>query len=302
MVGSTTSQAIDEWVDGVLALAHIPKSAPEGTHLAVVLAPPSPELAGSLLGAASVYGADPAHHKPAAFGSPVSYVTGRKLYDSILRKSKTERRISLHAEFDVSHLPDMVGRPAGLEQRSERVVPEEILAGVPESEWNQRSKEYFRHCIRPVVILTTRPTELTEYVESLNLALSVWESSEQAIRFAASNSLDSWFRSPLLIVTPEQTRMRDWLAEVTPAAVIILGWKSWKKPARWHWPDVTHYLILDVRSEDVEDFRSYYDGTEGLKAAPLARDVAGGPATVGFFEPNSSIPSDSEWDEEIDLD
>jgi hypothetical protein len=302
MVGHTSSAATERWIDGLLRLVNLPQSSPDGFHTAIILAPPSPELAGALLGAASVFESDPARHKPETFGEAVSYVTGRKLYDSILRKSKTERRIVLHAEFDVSKLPEMVARPSGIEARTEIAVPGRIFNGIPESEMIPRAKEFFRFCIRPVVILTTRPTELAEYFEAADLAVNVWEARDQCIRFATSNSLDDWFRSPILLATPEQTRNREWLSSVEPAAVIAIGWKSWKKPARWLWPSVTHFLVLDVRSEDIEYFRAYHDGTEGLQAAPLPTGASVGPQVVAFFEPVNSLPSDSDWDEEVDLD
>jgi len=280
-MSSGTSAAVESWIGGIVALASLPRSAPDGSHLAVVLAPPSPELAGALLGAASVTDVDPAEHKPEEFGENITYVNRQKLYDRVLLRSKKERRISLHAEFDVSNLPLMVARPSRLEERADSVIPGEVLGDLTESELILRAKEYFRYCVKPVVILTTRPAELAAYMELLNQTLNVWGASEQQIRFATSNSLDSWFRSPVLIVSPEQTRLRAWVSEVSPVAVIAIGWRTWKKPARWHWPNTTHYLLLDVRSDDVEHFRAYHDGTDGIQHTNLNHEDFVGPHSIG---------------------
>jgi hypothetical protein len=297
-----TTSAVDAWIEAVLALANIQLSAPEGSHIAIAIAPPSPELAVALLGAASVVERSPGRLKPESFGQSVSYVTGRKFYDSTLGKSKTDGRVVLHAEFNQSKVPEMVARPAALEARTEMPLPEPVFEGIAEHEIIQRAKEFFRRCIRPVIILTTRPTDLVEYTAALNIALDIWPEHEQALRFATSTSMDSWFRSPILVVTPEQTKSRPWLREVEPAAVIALGWKSWRKPARWNWPLVNHFLVLDVRGEDVDFFREFHDGTEGLSQIQWEESPDQKIEPRIFSERVGSPPSDSDWDEELDLD
>ena len=303
MIRYGTRSSIGKWVEGLIALANISSASSEGSHLVAVVAPPSPELASTLLGAACVVESNPVQHKPASYGQPVSYVVGRKIYDSVLQKSEKDHRIRLGgSQFNINRQPEMVSRPPSLEARSECEIPGHLFGEASDLEAIQKAKSYFRLCIRPVVILTTRPADLIEYFEAAQLTLEVWDAAEQSLRFATNPSIDHWFRSPILIVTPEQTRNRDWIREVEPAAVIAMGWKSWRKPARWNWPSVNHFLILDVRGEDIEFFREYYDGTEGFQQIRWDGSLGSGLQPLVFAERLVSHPTNSDWDEEIDLD
>jgi hypothetical protein len=299
-----TSSVLSTFIEGLITVATFSEDVGPEFHPVFVLAPPKPDICATLLSAASVVESDPLSHKPSSFGASVSYVSGRKLRDANLGKSLRPGRIQLHAEFEEGNMPEMVVRPLGLASRNEASLPESVEDGLDYESALKRAKVFFRNCIRPVVLFTTKPNEFVEYFAAANSFIDYWPKSEQTIRLSTSMNLDDWFRSPVLIVTPEQARGRDWLSEVEPSIVICVGWRSWRKPARWNWPTAKHVLVLDVRSsDDVELFRGFHDGTEGLSRISEF-DNGSGTLTqiIAFKEKTSSPLGDADWDEEIDLD
>lgn len=208
--------------------------------------------------------------------------------------------------FKEGTFPPVVKLPDGFPHRADSSIPEGVperlqLAGLG-SNIREACWTYFQLCAKPVVILCQNPSAIAVEIGDIAAAtLFDWKPEQLCASAEVGVTPDAWYRRPIICMSPRSVQWRPWLAELTPSAVVVIGYSAWETPARWFWPKVPHSLFLNTRSDDVLRFRMWHDGQVlpqiDSELANLA-GIPGLPAKI-FAEPSSlSVdPADFDWED-----
>lgn len=209
------------------------------------------------------------------------------------------------AKYKEGTFPPMYKLPEGFPIRSTGNIPKAVLDNFPSylPEKNQREAcwSYFELCANPVVIICQHPGQVAAEVEELVAETDWWLPEQVSSSIEPGTSPDDWYRRPIICISPRALQHREWLKELSPAAVIVIGYSAWETPARWFWPDLPHTLFLDSRSDDILRFRLWHDGQDfPLIHSEFAelKGIAGIPAKFFSEPPQTDVNLEVfDWDE-----
>jgi hypothetical protein len=192
--------------------------------------------------------------------------------------------------------------PEGFPERTPGEIPQLMLdhlnSQLKGTELREACWKYFRLCANPVVIICQHPVNVAAQIEELALEGDWWTQTQVNACLEPGTSPDDWFRRPIICMSPRALQNREWLSELIPSAVIVIGYSAWSTPARWIWPEIPHVLFLNSRSDDIFRFRLWHDGQNFSPIFSEFADlkgVAGIPAKF-FSEPVQSAQSDNDFD------
>ena len=204
--------------------------------------------------------------------------------------------------------PPLHKLPEEFPERSDGVIPEGVvdllLATSSKKPIHETAREacwdYFRLCENPVIIICQQPSKVAAELVDLAIENEWWTPEQIAATFDAGTGPEDWFRRPIICINPRSIQNRQWMGELKPSAVIVIGYSAWATPARWVWPDLPHTLFLDNRSDDVLRFRTWHDGQQFPTIHSEFAKLKGIPGLpVKFFTEPFLAPeqfSDSDWD------
>lgn len=121
---------------------------------------------------------------------------------------------------------------------------------------------YLRLCLRPVVILTNRPSQVVADLQDLRHAAEWWNPAQMAALIEPESGAHMWFRRPVIVMTPAAALAEVWLSQMAVALVVVAGYSAWNSAARHAWESAPQVLLINQRSSDVADFREWFDGAE----------------------------------------
>jgi hypothetical protein len=98
------------------------------------------------------------------------------------------------------------------------------------------------------------------------------------------SSLSSWFRHPVIAVGPQIPQDRDWLGDVTPSLVILVGAAAWHSNLRRIFWDAPHMLLLDRRSQTAVGIASEIELSQPI-FSEVDLDIPRGIEATWFSDP-----------------
>lgn len=306
-------EALPRWLNLLALLAKRVPEIESDEHVACVIAPPS-QVVIAALALSSVQRQDDLAREFDSSQGRVASVVELKLRDLDHAVKQDQEGAVTAKRLGGYQLPNgtppLMILPSGFPARSDEVVPEKIaeLLTLSSSVGAHRLAlwHYFELCAKPVVVVCQHPEALRSQLESLAGMETWWSNQSLAASLDAAISADDWFRRPVVFATPSAIMHRPWLKELTPAAVIVAGYAAWCTDARWMWPNLPHFLILNVRHDDVLKFRAWHDGQSFSPINSALNQLTGTPGmpTKIFTEHqvDRMVTTDEAWEEDFDFD
>lgn len=272
---------------------------------AVVAAPTSRHIAGALA-VTAVKPPNCVETPVPESGSRVATVLSNEFCDATFR-TIGERVAFDGTQFAPTRMPPSVVLPQEWEfERSRRPVPSaamtaaKIVDGDSPGGWT-----FLRACLEPVVVLVQRPSEVVADLEELAQAVDWWNPVQALGLVEPCEGLDWWYRRPIIVSTPTALAHSPWVSVLPIRMLVVIGFTAWMSPVRHLWSQAPQVLVLNQRSSDVADFRSWFDGTQFPEVAlPAMRNLRKAGVTVtAFGEPvtEASVTAldedgDDEWE------
>lgn len=310
---AVTAESLPKWLNLMNLLARRVPEVTASEHVACVIAPSSQYVVAALALCSLQRQANLAREFESSQGF-VATVIESKMHDLKHVVSTGENGTLKSKRLGGYKLPTatppMMPLPAGFPERTASTVPEGIIQALSPDAGTGATRRamwhYFELCANPVVVVCQRPELLRSQLEALAGIDAWWSNISRAASIDAAITPDDWFRRPVIFTTPSAILRRTWLKNLKPAAVLVVGYTAWSSPARWTWPDVPHFLILNVRQDDVLRFRSWHDGqTFPPLDSALNRltGIPGMPAKI-FIESADTLASltGDMWEQEDDFD
>lgn len=298
-----------KWVQLMALIAKRIGSISTEGHLACAVAPPTVNYFPGALAAFSISKQNPVEVVPGESLGRVASLKAGILIDAE-HSFNFNPDGSVGAEFlgmatyKEGTFPPMFRIPAGFPERTQAEIPnimlERLMSRHKGKELRDACWDFFNYCANPVVVICQHPSKVAEEIEELALETDWWNQTQFDACLEPGTSPDDWFRRPVICMSPRAIQNREWLSELNPAAVIVIGYSAWSTPARWIWPEIPHILFLDSRSDDIFRFRLWHDGQDFPAIYSEFSDlkgVAGIPAKF-FSEPiqSTSNVNDFDWD------
>ena len=243
-------------------------------------------------------------------GATVATVLSKKFADvsvTQFQDSRLNLRGTLLDPFG-RHLPPAAVLPEEWDlERGDRAVPSEAVEwlksafSVPRGERPMNGEWLYQQmCLHPVVILTQRPSRVTDEATELSSVPEWWNWSQRVALHDLAEGADWWFRRPIVVLSPQAASALPWANEVPVRLVVVVGFSTWMSSARHRWTTAPQVLMLNQRSTDVSDFRQWFDNTSFAEVGiPGVRNTKkGGLTLTAFGEPASAVTDieDDEWD------
>ncbi|MCG3771102.1 MAG: hypothetical protein JW384_02282 [Nitrosomonadaceae bacterium] len=207
-------------------------------------------------------------------------------------------------QFALPRIPPaaIIGLDWDLDRRAQ-LVPDEALSIVKPWYNEPQSWIYQRLCLHPVVVISNRPSLITQDLADLAKVSSWWNPLQHVAMVGPKDGIDQVFRRPVVVASPTALLASQWMREVKPALVVVVGFAVWTSSARHLWQGTSQLLVLNQRSGDVAQFREWFDGTtfpevnlptiKNLRRAGITATVFGEPIIEVDF---SISEEDQEWE------
>ena len=257
----------------------------EGVGVRAVVAAPTSRHIAAALAATAVSLPDGTNATLPPSGSRIATVLSRAFTDATVRE--IGQRIAFDGtQFAPTRIPPSVVLPEEWEfERGTKPVTEAAIAGgkavdttVP-GEWT-----YLSACKTPVLVVAQRPSEVVADLEDLAEAIDWWNPSQSLALVDAREGLEWWYRRPIIITTPVALAHAPWVSVLPTRLVVVVGFTAWMSPVRHLWSEAPHVLVLNQRTGDIADFRSWFDGTQFPEVAlPAMRNLRKAGVTVTAF-------------------
>lgn len=266
----------------------------------VVVAAPTTRHVAAALAASSIRAPFDGEAQLPESGSQVATVLSRKFTDAKAHYLKTQIILD-GIKFNPTRIPPYASLPEGWEyERPVKPVPEaalpagRVVDGEAPGEWT-----FLRYCLHPVVVICQRSSELIADLEDLAAVPHWWNPIQQLALIEPIAGLDTWFRRPLIVTSPAALTASPWVAALPVHMVVVVGFAAWTRPVRHLWSGRPHVLVLNQRSSDVADFRTWFDGTR-FPEIPLQRlrNVRKAGLTVSAFGEPVKTPGEANRSEE----
>jgi hypothetical protein len=179
-------------------------------------------------------------------------------------------------------------------ERGARSVPKATLDLIQGLKLHEAPEwTYQRMCLRPVVVITQRPSILISDFSDLTSVPEWWNVPQSIALVEPESGVEWWYRRPIVVISPASASEMPWLARLPVSMLIVVGFSTWMSPVRHLWQNAQQVLMLNQRSGDIADFRAWFDGADFAEVPlPFARNRRTSGLTItAFGEPISSACS-----------
>jgi len=200
-----------------------------------------------------------------SLGTRVATVLDRAFTEAEVGSGSVAGRIRLNGtQFEGGRVPPYAVLPERWDferTRHEQLSAVMMARAVHLGDGQTAEWSFLRMCLEPVVFITSRPGEAISDLADLATRNAWWNPVQMAALADAREGLNLWFRRPIIITSPAALQNAPWVSDLPVRMVVVSGFSAWSSSTRHLWSSAPHILVLNQRSNDVADFRDWFDGT-----------------------------------------